>query len=119
MITPAPYREAISEHKALQNIYNLRDKHFQKELVEQFMQCMGVYPTGSLVELSSGAVAAVLSQNAQQKMKPKILMLLDEKKKPLRRKPVLDLEKPGKMPLFIAKSLERNAYGIDMSQIRI
>jgi len=117
MITSTPYRQAISEHKALQNIYNLRDKHFQTELVEQFMQCMGVYPTGSLVELSSGAVAAVLSQNAQQKMKPKILMLLDEKKKPFKRKPVLDLEKPGKKPLFISKSLEKNAYGIDIKQI--
>ena len=117
MITSTPYRQAISEHMALQNIYNLRDKHFQTELVEQFMQCMGVYPTGSLVELSSGAVAAVLSQNAQQKMKPKLLMLLNEKKKPFRRQTVLDLEKTGRTPLFISKSLEKNAYGIDIRQI--
>ena len=117
MITATPYREAVSEHKALQNIYNLRNKFFQQELVEQFMQCMGVYPTGSLVELSSGAVGAILSQNAEQRMKPKVLMLLDAKKRPYKKRPVCNLMNQGDMPLHIAKSLENNTYGVDVRQI--
>lgn len=129
MITATPYREAISEHKALQNIYNLRDQAFQRELVEQFIQCMGVYPTGSLVELSSGAVGAILAQNIQQKLKPKVLLLLDENKKPYKKRQVLDLTsqdkkrrvfgltKQDKMPLHIAKSLENYSYGVDVKQI--
>ncbi len=117
MITATPYREAIPEHKALQNIYNLRDKSFQQSLVEQFMQCMGVYPTGSLVELSSGAVGAILSQNTQQKLKPKVIMLLDENKRPYKKRRVFDLAKPDKMPLHIVKSLENNTYGLDVKQI--
>ena len=119
MITSTPYRQAIPEHKALQNIYNSREKLFQIDLVEQFMQCMGVYPTGSLVELSSGAVGAVLSQNAEQRMKPKILMLLDEQKHPLKKRRVFDLVKQSKTPLFIAKSLENNSYGVDIKQVRL
>jgi HD-GYP domain-containing protein (c-di-GMP phosphodiesterase class II) len=118
MITSTPYREAIPEHKALQNIYNLRGKSFQQELVEQFIQCMGVYPTGSLVELSSGAVGAILSQNTQQKLKPKVLMLLDENKTPYKKRVVFDLTKQDEIPLHIAKSLENNSYGVDMKQIR-
>lgn len=118
MITSTPYRQAIPEHKALQNIYNLREKLFQIDLVEQFLQCMGVYPTGSLVELSSGAVAAVLSQNVEQRMKPKILMLLDEKKHQVKKSRVLDLVKQSKTPLFIAKSLENTAYGVDIKQVK-
>jgi HD-GYP domain-containing protein (c-di-GMP phosphodiesterase class II) len=119
MISSTPYKQPISEHKALQNIYNLSDKLFQKDLVEQFIQCMGVYPTGSLVELTSGAVGAVLSQNTEQKMKPRILMLLDEKKRPLKKHQVFDMEKPGKTPLFIAKSLDNNTYGVDIKQVRL
>jgi HD-GYP domain-containing protein (c-di-GMP phosphodiesterase class II) len=118
MITTTPYKEAMPEHKALQNIYNLRDKYFQQKLVEQFMQCMGVYPTGSLVELSSGAVGAVLSQNTQQKMKPKVLLLLDENKCPYKKRQVFDLMKQDTSPLHISKSLENNEYGIDFKQIR-
>ena len=119
MITTTPHREAISEHKALQNIYNLRDKSFQQSLVEQFMQCMGVYPTGSLVELSSGAVGAILSQNTQQKLKPKVLMLLDENKRPYKKRRVFDLTRQDEMPLHILKSLENNTYGIDVKQISL
>jgi HD-GYP domain-containing protein (c-di-GMP phosphodiesterase class II) len=118
MITATPYKEAIAEHKALQNIYNLRGKAFQQTLVEQFMQCMGVYPTGSLVELSSGSVGAVLSQNVQQKLKPRVLMLLDEDKRPYKKRCVFDLANQDKMPLHIAKSLENNSYGVDVKQVR-
>jgi len=120
MISSTPFKQAIPEHKALQNIYNLSEKFFQKDLVEQFIQCMGVYPTGSLVELTSGAVGAVLSQNTEQKMKPKILMLLDQKKRPIKKQHVLDLSDQGKVkvPAFIAKSLDNNTYGVDIKQVR-
>ncbi|MCG6938059.1 MAG: HD-GYP domain-containing protein [Gammaproteobacteria bacterium] len=119
MITATPYRNAISEHKALQSIYNLRNKHFQTELVEKFMQCMGVYPTGSLVELSSGEVGAVLSQNTQQKLRPKIILLLDEEKRPYKKRRVFDLAMQKGVPVHIAKSLENHSYGVDVKQIRI
>jgi len=117
MITNTPYSEAISEHKALQNIYNLRNKSFQKELVEQFMQCMGVYPTGSLVELSSGEVGAILAQNTQQKLNPKVVLLLDINKQPYKKRKILDLMRQKKTQLHIAKSLENNAYGVNLQQI--
>ena len=119
MITTTAYREALPEHKSLQNIYNLRDKSFQIELVEHFMQCMGVYPTGSLVELSSGEVGAVLSQNTQQKLKPKLIMLLDKDKHPYKKQTVFDLTKQDTTPVHISKSLENNTYGVDVKQIRL
>jgi len=118
MITATPSNEAMPEHKALQNIYNMRDQSFQKELVEQFIQCMGVYPTGSLVELSTGEVGAVLAQNTQQKLKPKVIMLLDKKKRPIKKRTVCDLARQNKTPLHIAKSLENNAYGVELKQVR-
>jgi HD-GYP domain-containing protein (c-di-GMP phosphodiesterase class II) len=118
MITSTPYRKAIPEHKALQNIYNLRDKLFQAELVEQFIQCMGVYPTGSLVELSSGAVAAVLAQNEKQKMRPRVVMMLDADKRRVKKREVVDLANLSGKGLHIASSLEMNAYGLDISGVK-
>ena len=118
MITDTPNEAALTEHKALQKIYNLRDKAFQRELVEQFMQCMGVYPTGSLVELSSGEVGAILSQNSVEKLKPKVISLLDKNKKPYRKCKVYDLAKQKRKPLHIAKSLDNNAYDVDVKKIR-
>ena len=122
MITSTPYRESVSEHTALQNIYNLRGQHFQQELVEQFLQCMGVYPTGSLVELSSGEVGIILSQNVKQRLKPKVMMILDEKKEQYAQRRIVDLAMQNKDsngdPLNITKSLDRGEYGVDTATFK-
>lgn len=115
--TSTAYRTAVSEHHALQSIYNLRNKDFQPELVEQFIQCMGVYPTGSLVELSSGAVGAVLSQNTKQKLRPKVILILDEDKRPYKKRRVFDLALEEGLPVHISRGLENNAYGVDVKQV--
>jgi response regulator RpfG family c-di-GMP phosphodiesterase len=43
MISSTPFKKAIPEHKALQNIYNLSGKYYQQELVEQFIQCIAQF----------------------------------------------------------------------------
>ena len=65
MTSHRPYHKAKSPHKALQEIYRQRDVLYQGDVVEQFMQCLSVYPTGSLVVLNSGEVAIVMAQNQE------------------------------------------------------
>ena len=52
---------------------------------------MGVYPTGSLVEMTNGAVAIVLEQNLTQRMRPKVMLILDEDKQHLMEYKTVDL----------------------------
>lgn len=115
------YRAAIAPHKALQTIYNWRTKYFQDELVEQFLQCLGVYPTGSLVEMSSGEVGMIMSQNRVQRLKPKLMMILDENKKPYEVSKIVDLTvdvvDASGLELSIIGGLPPGAYGIDPSKV--
>ncbi|MDH5611032.1 MAG: HD-GYP domain-containing protein [Gammaproteobacteria bacterium] len=115
------YRVAMAPHKALQTIYNWRNKYFQDELVEQFLQCLGVYPTGSLVEMSSGEVGMIMSQNRVQRLKPKIMMLLDENKKPYEVSKIVDLTvdtmDASGLELTIISGLQPGAYGIDPTKV--
>lgn len=83
MCRPRPFKAAISRHEALQNIYRARDTLYQAELVEQFQVCLGVYPTGSLVELNTGEVAVVLEQNHVRRLRPTVLVLSLPDKRPL------------------------------------
>lgn len=121
MTTSTAYRKAMPEHEALQQIYNLRDTHFQQELVEQFLQCMGVYPTGSLVELSTGEVGVIMSQNVKQRLKPRVMMLLDEAKTECAQRRIVDLAKQNEdsstAPLQITKGLDKGAYGVDTASL--
>ncbi len=115
------YRSSMAAHKALQTIYNWRNKYFQNELVEQFLQCLGVYPTGSLVEMSSGEVGMIMSQNRIQRLKPKIMILLGEDKKPHNSRKIIDLTvdiiDANGLELSIISGLQPGAYDIDPAEI--
>ena len=57
--TKRPYADARPPSEAVTLLYGLRDKDFQSELVEEFIQAIGIYPVGTMVELSSGQVGTV------------------------------------------------------------
>lgn len=119
MTSRRSYSEAISAHTALQKIYNWRNRYFQDELVEQFLRCMGVYPTGSLVEMKSGEVGIVLSQSRDRHIKPTVMLLLDSDKQAFRDFKVVDLmrqaESSGSESFEILRGLDPGAYGIEPS----
>ena len=77
MTSQRPHAPAMARHDALQQIYQQRDVLYQGELVEQFIGCLGVYPTGSLVELSTGEVAVVMTQNPARRLRPRVMVLTD------------------------------------------
>jgi len=55
--------------------------HLDPPLTMKFIECLGIYPSGSIVELNSGEVAMVVEINPKSKLKPKIMMLRDADKK--------------------------------------
>lgn len=115
------YAPAVSPSDAIKLLYNARDEDFQAELVEAFIQAIGIYPAGTLVELSSGEVGVVVAEYRTRRLRPKVMVLLDADKKKLRNSKVIDLQEEdansGASSLSIKKSLEPQAYGIDLSLI--
>jgi HD-GYP domain-containing protein (c-di-GMP phosphodiesterase class II) len=114
------YAPAVSPTEAIKLLYNLRDEDFQAELVEAFIQAIGIYPAGTLVELSSGEVGVVVAEYRTRRLRPKIMLLLDSRKKKLRNTRIIDLEEESaNSSLSITRSLEPEAYDIDLSKIGI
>lgn len=113
------YSQAVSAYDAINMIYEWRDKDFQADMVEQFIQCIGLYPTGTVVELSSGEVGIIISQNRIRRLKPRVVLVLDKQKVAYEFNPVLDLiedprDENGK-PVEILYPLAPGSYGIDIS----
>ncbi len=120
MISHRPYRNAISRHAALQQLYSARDRLFQSELIERFIQCIGAYPTGSLVELSTGEVAIVQAQNRTRQLLPRLLLLTTPDKRLAAGFRELDLlveANTGGANVRILKTLEPGTYGLDPSEL--
>ena len=114
---------AISPSNAIRLLYRARNSEFQAELVEVFIQAVGVYPAGTIVELSSGEVGVVVSEYRTRRLKPKVMVVLDAKKIRLPEPKMIDLlqraDDEDEAPLDIVKSLEPNAYGIDLAELEV
>ena len=109
-----------SPSNALSMLYKLRGKLFQDALVEQFIQCLGIYPVGSMVELNTGEVAIVIAQNLVRRLQPRVMVVLDRSLKPIQPQVILDLTKEPKAtkdePYRILRTLPRDKLPIDPSQ---
>ena len=119
MITPRPYAAARSSFDAMQELHDLKGVMFQGELVEQFMQTVGLFPTGSIVELNTGEVAIVVAQNPMRRLKPKVVKVLDAEKRASQAYLMVDLmSEDGENgdALWITKELEAGAFGLDAEE---
>ena len=111
------YHKGLSAYEALSRMYEWRTRDFHPGLVEQFIQCMGIYPIGSVVELSTGAIGVVVSVNRERRLKPSVALVLNPDKQPYSCEKIVDLmhESPDDSdnPLEITKVIPIGSYGIN------
>lgn len=86
------YKRGKSSLEALKILYGGRGTQFDANLVIEFINCIGLYPVGSIVALKNGCVGIVVSNNYVNRRLPRIHILLDENKNKIDRY-VLDLAK--------------------------
>ncbi|MFK7967184.1 MAG: HD-GYP domain-containing protein [Burkholderiaceae bacterium] len=118
LITPRAYANPVSPHEALLSLFEWAGSSFHEPLVEQFVQAVGVFPVGSMVELSTHEVAIVLAHNKVRRLEPRVLVLTWPDKTPLATPIERNLfDKPkgadGK-PVRIVRSVSANEYDLDI-----
>lgn len=77
--------------QAVSYLYDVRNIEFQEDLVESFIQAIGIYPVGTLVELSDGQCGVVVSHSAERRLLPKVMVMTGRDKKPLKSAKVINL----------------------------
>ena len=121
MITARPYARLISSYDALRKLRMLADVEFQAEIVEQFTRAIGVFPTGTLVELNTGQVGVVTKQNRIRRLRPEVMIIMDVDKQLLDQFQVVDLNEEkvapqGNVSLWIESGLPPGSHGIDPAE---
>jgi HD-GYP domain-containing protein (c-di-GMP phosphodiesterase class II) len=117
LITPRAYANPSAPQDALMNLYEWAGSSFHEPLVEQFVQAVGVFPVGSLVELSSAEVAVVVAHNRVRRLEPRVLVLTWPDKSPLAtpiERDLLAQTGSGATRLRIVRGLPAGAYGLKM-----
>jgi HD-GYP domain-containing protein (c-di-GMP phosphodiesterase class II) len=109
------YRDSMPSHNALKILYSERGRNFDAVLVEQFIRCVGTFPSGSLVELKTGEVGVVLRPQGQRSLKPIVTLLLDRFKKRYYPLKIVDynLVENQSSEYGIKRALPAGRYGIN------
>lgn len=111
------YKKGRTHFETINLLLEQSEHCFDKTLVEAFIRCLGIYPVGSIVELTNGMVALVVEINELSKLKPKIILLLDELKQPMLER-LVDLAKlevdSGNQPFVIRTIVHPSTYQIDV-----
>jgi HD-GYP domain-containing protein (c-di-GMP phosphodiesterase class II) len=123
LVSPRPHAKRVTPREAVRAIYGWRGTLFQAEVVERFIQVVGAFPVGSLVELNTGAVGAVIAQNETLRLRPRLLLLLDPQKRALPQTRIVDLmhDEPWRdaRRFWIDDHVAPGAYGIDPGELRL
>jgi len=121
MTTKRPYADAISPSNVLGIMHKWKDKIFNGWLIEEFIRCIGVFPVGSVVELNTGEVGVVISQNTVRRLQPRVLVVRDANGNPVHPHKLLDLSKSPKAsadePYRIRRTLEYGRSGVSAQDL--
>ncbi|AWF79584.1 diguanylate cyclase [Microbulbifer sp. A4B17] len=130
---PRGSSEPVAPSRAVAKLYDLRGIAYQEQLVVEFIQAIGLYPTGTQVELSTGEVGVVVEQTYDRRLRPKVMIVLDGQKQTLSKPRLCDLAEVedreqklierGKMSveekISILRDIEPGAYPqVDAANIR-
>ncbi|MCW8928849.1 MAG: HD-GYP domain-containing protein [Gammaproteobacteria bacterium] len=111
------YRKGCSHLEAIDIMTKMSGKHLDYALVLKFIECLSVYPPGSTVQLTNDEIAIVVEVNQDEKLRPKIILLLGADKKPKKEK-LIDLSKReedvGGEMYTIKRTVRPIDYGIDI-----
>ena len=114
------YSPSTSSARALKILYESRGVQFDEALVVKFIECIGIYPPGTVVQMVTGEVGVVLSADAGHRLAPRVALVRDSKQRPMEQV-IVDLryEIPGPQALRVSKVLVDGAYGVDLEDFTL
>ncbi|MCP1727404.1 putative nucleotidyltransferase with HDIG domain [Natronospira proteinivora] len=90
-----PYKPGWAPAEALSRMARWTGSQFDERVFQAFVKTIGIYPTGSLVRLSSGRLAVVLDQGTKDLLKPRVKAFYSSNAGTHIPPTVIDLGRPG------------------------
>jgi HD-GYP domain-containing protein (c-di-GMP phosphodiesterase class II) len=104
MVGERPYRNSMIGYTAMKGILSGNGKQFDPQVLKAFLESMGVFPIGSIVQLSNAAIGRVCENHPEAPLRPKLELIIDEAGNRLDGKEVVDLL--DRKSLFIVKAVD-------------
>jgi len=104
MINNRPHRNSMIGYSAMKNVLNDNGRHFDPKILKVFLESMGIYPIGSIVQLNNSAIGRVVQTHTEAPLRPVVELIIDEYGNSRSEREVVDLlDKKGS---FIVKAVD-------------
>ncbi len=113
------YCEAKSPAEALRLLLKSKGQHHDQDLLSRFIDCIGVYPIGSVVEMNSGEIGIVMPGSGENNLQPEVMLVTDSSRSPGDARVIKtgrDRRPDGARPYMIRAIHEDGKYGIYFRQ---
>lgn len=121
LTTDQPWRKAMLPQLALTKMHKECGDALGQDLVQKFIKCLGIYPIGSLVRLSTGALGVVLSSDEESRLKPMVMLVKDVDGSAMLPHKIVNLQTIAKSrpqdPWLITELLDPSQHGIDVQAV--
>lgn len=107
------YKAGMPSQKALQILLKDTPDKYDRELVQKFIKCIGIYPVGSLIKLSDETIAMVVKHNEESPLKPVVKVFYNAKGKHYMAPTDVDLSTSTKVT--VEKAVLASDYKIDFN----
>jgi len=130
LCNPLQIANALTPHESLSLMFAKLRSKFDPKLLSAFIRCLGVYPPGTIVQLSNGFIGMVSTVNTAHPMKPVVVVY--DADVPKQEAILLDMDRqtdlsigkairPGQVPLEVYNYLsprKRVSYYFDAAPAR-
>lgn len=96
-----PYKLGWDPSESIQKMTEWSDGHFDKEVFYAFVKCVGIYPTGSLIRLTSGRLGVVLDQSEKSLLIPQVKTFYSTRTMAYIKPEIVDLSRHGMMEKIV------------------
>ncbi|MES2821938.1 MAG: HD domain-containing phosphohydrolase, partial [Pseudomonadota bacterium] len=115
------YNRGKSTLESLRILYDAAGSFFDADIVVSFINLIGIYPPGEIVELSNGEVAIIISCSRDSKLRPRLLCVLNASKQPCPER-IIDLKHDpaddAGRPYRVQAVYPSGAFGLDIEAYR-
>jgi putative nucleotidyltransferase with HDIG domain len=120
MTSKSAYAATRSSAGAIKEIYAHKGGQFDQTMVVNFIETIGLYPPGCMVELCEGEVGVVIATDPASRLLPTVALLRDNEKMPMHQTIInLRAQNANGSKNKIVKVLKDGAYGISLEKFTI
>ena len=98
-----PYKAGWDPAESIRKMTEWCKGHFEERIFQAFVKSIGIYPTGSLVKLTSGRLAVVVEQSEKSLLMPHVKAFFSTKSQSYITPELLDLSKPGSTEKIVSR----------------